>query len=42
MLSLIKMTPYYYHTNKTDLEKLEKLDSFTANQSFLIREYKKA
>ncbi|MFA6866980.1 MAG: methyltransferase domain-containing protein [Clostridia bacterium] len=41
MLSLIKMTPYYYHTKEADLDKLKKIDNFCANQSFLIRVYSK-
>lgn len=40
--SLIKMTPYYYHTKKEDLERVFSMPSFTTNRSFEVRVYKKS
>lgn len=42
MLSLIKMTPYFYHTKKEDLDKLQNINEFTAGQSFIVRVYQRA
>ncbi len=39
ILSLFKMTPYYYKTSKTDQQKLERLDTLTVGLEFLIAEY---
>ena len=39
--SLIKMTPYYYHTSKEKLEKLEEIDEFETNLEFDLRVYKR-
>ncbi len=41
IISLFKMTPYYYKTSKTDQGKLEKLSSLTTTVEFCILEYKK-
>ena len=41
IVSLFKMTPYYYKTGKTDQEKLLKLNSLTTRIEFLIAEYRK-
>lgn len=41
IVSLFKMTPYYYKTGKADQEKLEKLSSLTTTVEFCILEYKK-
>lgn len=40
IISLFKMTPYYYKTGKTDQEKLTKLYSLTTEIEFCILEYK--
>lgn len=39
--SIIKMTPYYYHTRKSDIENLLKLGETAVNLEFAIRIYKK-
>ena len=39
--SLIKMTPYYYHTKKEDLERVFSMPSLTTNRSFEVRVYRK-
>ena len=39
--SLVKMTPYYYHTKIEDLEKLDDIDEFNTNTEFELRIYKK-
>ena len=41
IISLFKMTPYYYKTGKTDQEKLTKLDTLTTEVEFCILEYQK-
>lgn len=41
IISLFKMTPYYYKTGKTDQEKLTKLNNLTTEIEFCILEYKK-
>lgn len=41
IVSLFKMTPYYYKTSKTDQQKLESLDTLTVGLEFLIAEYVK-
>ncbi len=40
--SLIKMTPYYYHTKKEDLERVFAMPSLTTNRAFEVRVYKKS
>ncbi len=42
IVSLFKMTPYYYKTGKTDQEKLARLDSLTTEIEFCILEFKKS
>lgn len=39
IISLFKMTPYYYKTSKTDQQKLESLSSLKTELEFLIRIY---
>ena len=39
--SLVKMTPYYYHTPKEDIERLIGLSEFTINTEFSLRIYRK-
>ncbi len=39
--SLVKMTPYYYHTSKEDLARLFAKESLTTNRAFEVRVYKK-
>lgn len=39
--SLFKMTPYYYNTSKSDIEKLDRLEFLTTRVEFLITEYEK-
>lgn len=39
IISLFKMTPYYYKTSKADQQKLSLLDSLTVTAEFLIAEY---
>ncbi len=39
--SLVKMTPYYYHTKKEDLERLFAKESLTTNRAFEVRVYQK-
>ena len=39
--SIIKMTPYYYHTRKSDIESLLSLGETAINLEFAIRIYKK-
>lgn len=41
ILSLFKMTPYYYHTPKSGIDKLQKLDSLETELDFVIGIYKK-
>ncbi len=41
ILSLIKMTPYYYHSKKEDIERVCALKELTTNLSFEVRHYKK-
>ena len=41
IISLFKMTPYYYKTGKTDQEKLTRLDTLTTEVEFCILEFKK-
>lgn len=41
IISLFKMTPYYYKTGKSDQEKLTKLNNLTTEIEFCILEYKK-
>ncbi|MBR5313787.1 MAG: methyltransferase domain-containing protein [Clostridia bacterium] len=41
IISLFKMTPYYYNTSPSDRQKLEKYDSLKTKVEFLITEYKK-
>lgn len=41
IVSLFKMTPYYYKTSRTDQQKLEKLDTLTTQLEFFIAEYEK-
>ena len=39
--SLFKMTPYYYNTSQSDIQKLDRLESLTTRVEFLITEYQK-
>lgn len=41
LFSLLKMTPYYYHTPTSGLERLSKLDSLSTETEFVIFVYKK-
>lgn len=41
IVSLFKMTPYYYKTSREDQQKLERLDSLEVNLEFLIIQYQK-
>lgn len=41
IISLFKMTPYYYKTGKADQEKLNKLNSLETELEFCILEYQK-
>ena len=41
IISLFKMTPYYYKTGKTDQEKLASLNTLTTEIEFCILEFKK-
>ena len=41
IVSLFKMTPYYYKTGKSDQEKLTKLNTLTTEIEFCVLEYKK-
>lgn len=41
IVSLFKMTPYYYKTSREDQQKLEKLEKLTVQLEFLITEYEK-
>ena len=41
IISLFKMTPYYYNTSPTDRQKLDCLDSLTTRVEFLVTEYEK-
>ena len=41
IISLFKMTPYYYKTSKTDQQKLEQLSNLKTELEFLICEYQK-
>ena len=41
IISLFKMTPYYYKTSKEDTEKLLKLETLTTTVHFAIEIYKK-
>lgn len=40
--SIVKMTPYYYHTRKSDIEKLLSMGKTAVNLEFAIRIYRKA
>ena len=42
IISLFKMTPYYYKTSKTDQEKLLKFDTLTTEVEFCIMEFQKS
>ncbi len=39
--SLVKMTPYYYHTKKEDLDRVFAMPSLTTNRAFEVRVYRK-
>ena len=39
--SIVKMTPYYYHTRKSDIERLLEIGCATVNLEFDIRIYRK-
>lgn len=39
--SVFRMTPYYYHTSRTDRDKLNALTSLTTEIEFIIAEYEK-
>lgn len=39
--SLIKMTPYYYHTRKEDLDRVFAMPALTTNRAFEVRVYRK-
>ncbi len=41
IISLFKMTPYYYNTSQKDMHKLDSIDKLTTKVEFLITEYKK-
>lgn len=41
IMSLFKMTPYYHHTPKSGIEKLEKIDSLETEIEFVLGIYKK-
>ncbi len=41
IISLFKMTPYYYNTSVADRQKLDELNSLTTRVEFLITEYRK-
>ena len=41
IVSLFKMTPYYYNTSPTDKQKLDRLDTLTTSVEFLVTEYEK-
>lgn len=41
IMSLFKMTPYYYHTPKSGIEKLKKVDSLETELEFVLGIYKK-
>lgn len=41
IISLFKMTPYYYNTSPTDRQKLDSLDTLTTRIEFLVTEYEK-
>ncbi len=41
IVSLFKMTPYYYNTSQDDIKKLDKLDTLNVTLEFLITEYER-
>lgn len=41
IMSLFSMTPYYYRTSKSDLEKLKKLESLDTTVEFVVAKYTK-
>ena len=41
IISLFKMTPYYYNTSKKDVQKLDAYNSLKTKVEFLITEYRK-
>lgn len=41
IVSLFKMTPYYYNTSQGDRQKLDNINSLTTNVEFLVTEYEK-
>ena len=41
IISLFKMTPYYYNTSPDDKQKLEKINTLKTKAEFLITEYQK-
>lgn len=41
IVSLFKMTPYYYNTSPSDRQKLDTLDRLTTGVEFLVTEYEK-
>lgn len=41
IVSLFKMTPYYYNTSPADRQKLDNIDVLTTRVEFLVTEYKK-
>ena len=41
IISLFKMTPYYYNTSQKDVQKLDNYDRLTTRVEFLITEYEK-
>ena len=41
IVSLFKMTPYYYKTSRTDQQKLEKVEQLKTTAAFFIAEYQK-
>ena len=41
IVSLFKMTPYYYNTSPADRQKLEGIDTLTTRVEFVITEYEK-
>jgi len=41
IISLFKMTPYYYNTSPKDIQKLDNYDRLTTRVEFLITEYEK-
>ncbi len=41
IISLFKMTPYYYNTSQKDIQKLDNIDTLKTKVEFLITEYRK-